>query len=548
MKKPSVAESRLSAFFSTLSAELRDRQQIDASPSVDRFLLRATKKARFTGTDLRQKAVDGFVELNSSLSNFTLSLSQDQTRNAKHFITVVLERYTSLVCPSELYLDGKTYPNVQETLNEDFLYDNWRFGPGASHEVSGTHVVDKIIQNMTCTTRAIPRVHRLRRTNPYFLSLDAHNGSDGILEIRGSKLDTVPKNQDTERTIAIEPSGNMVLKLAAGLYLEGALRYIGLDIRKQQPINKALAYSGSITGRLATLDLKSASDRISVDLVRALMPTKWFDLLMSLRSEEIKLPNGEWVKLNMISTMGNGFTFPLMTLLLVSLIYAYRCDSRSRSVGFIDWSETAVFGDDIIIPVGEYEICKDTLLRAGFVINDDKSYRDGFFRESCGGDYYAGQDVTPVYVRSLRDDSEIYVAINQLLGWCARNRTFLPRSIMLLRGMLQGSCHLIPEWCSETSGILCRSVKRRYKLLETLQDPKIVSDDHWFLLPLASGGYVYSSGRHIVGLPRPDRNTRRSRVAFARLPKGYLDGWDPVTRSFDESRTVELYVELTTPR
>ena len=34
-------------------------------------------------------------------------------------------------------------------------------------------------------------------------------------------------------------------------------------------------------------------------------------------------------------------------------------------------------------------------------VNDEKSFFSGYFRESCGGDYYRGHDVTPVKVGQL---------------------------------------------------------------------------------------------------------------------------------------------------
>jgi hypothetical protein len=38
----------------------------------------------------------------------------------------------------------------------------------------------------------------------------------------------------------------------------------------------------------------------------------------------------------------------------------------------------------------------DTLTILGLKVNDEKSFVKGFFRESCGSDYYMGHNVTPV--------------------------------------------------------------------------------------------------------------------------------------------------------
>jgi len=168
------------------------------------------------------------------------------------------------------------------------------------------------------------------------------------LIVDGSTLSTVPKNDKTDRTTATEPSGNMCLQLAVGSYIESVLRSIGLDIRTQEGKNKILAKLGSIFGHLVTIDLKSASDSILIELCRKLLPRQLFSFMLRIRSPETCLPDGEVVKLHMMSTMGNGFTFPMMTLLLVALIYAVRL-RRNGPTNYIDWKTCGVYGDDIIV-------------------------------------------------------------------------------------------------------------------------------------------------------------------------------------------------------
>jgi hypothetical protein len=402
-----VGEARLTTFFTTLLEEL-----LASGPqngAVHRQVQRARKRARFRREDLRGLAIADFLAINERVGEIQKNSPPSQVldrrilSNAQYFITNVLERFTSTF--DELA--------IQQPLEMSFLFSNWRFGPGASNGVKGTHTADKISQDMTCTALCEPLVLKLRRSSPYFTARDGHKGVSGTTLIGGSKLTTVPKNEDTERTIAIEPSGNMSLQLAAGMYLEGALRHIGLDIRNQQQKNIAMAKRGSQDGSIATLDLKSASDMISIDLVRALLPCAWFDLLIKLRSPTITVPSDgkagnedRQVELNMISTMGNGFTFPLMTLILVALIYGYRCTRGGPSL-YIDWSNTCVFGDDIIIPTHEYSGFVDVLTKAGLIVNYDKSYSAGSFRESCGGDFLNGVDVTPFYVKSLVAEPDV---------------------------------------------------------------------------------------------------------------------------------------------
>jgi hypothetical protein len=42
---------------------------------------------------------------------------------------------------------------------------------------------------------------------------------------------------------------------------------------------------------------------------------------------------------------------------------------------------------------------------AGLCVNKQKSFVKGFFRESCGKEYYRGVDITPCRLRALPDDS-----------------------------------------------------------------------------------------------------------------------------------------------
>lgn len=545
MSKGSVKceEKRLTAFFDTLLEELLDKGPQNAA--VSRQVQRARKRARFLREDLRGKAIADFLATNKKVGELQLhnppSLALDKRiiANARYFILNVLERYTSSF--DELA--------IQQPLEMSYLWSNWRFGPGASNGIQGTHTAEKIYKDMTCTALCEPLVLKLRSYNPYFIARDGQKGVKGTTQVEGSRLTTVPKNEDTERTIAIEPSGNMCLQLAAGMYLEGALRRIGLDIRNQQLKNKAMAKRGSEKGDVATLDLKSASDMISIDLVRALMPGSWFDLLMKLRSPMITVPidgkdgnSGMQVELQMISTMGNGFTFPLMTLVLVALIYGYRCLHGGPSL-YIDWSNTCVFGDDIIIPVHEYSGFVDVLTKAGLIVNLDKSFSEGAFRESCGGDYLNGVDITPFYVKSLANETDVYVVINQVLAWGARENLPLHRTLALLRSFIDGKPHLVPEWMNPNQGILTSGCPRRYTYLSLVQEKvPLPKEALHFSMPLACGGYIMAVPRKIEGLPVSavgdelfylprSKKLPRVKVRRSRLPQGYLDGWDPSYRS-----------------
>jgi len=520
-------------FFTTLQAELTHAPR-GGHPGKDfareRLCSRMRKRALLPNPGLKDKAIDNFLQLNEAVKGTSISLANREIHLASLFIRFVLEKQTRSYDP-----DG-----VQEVLHWPAVFDQWRFGPGASNGITGTHVAEKVGQVMTTTLSNKPLTDQIRMMSPYHRAKDGAYGAGSSL-IEGSKLAVVPKNEDTMRTIAIEPSGNMAVQLGAGRYIEDALRGIGLDIKTQQPKNKLLALRGSLDGQLSTIDLKSASDLITLDLVRLLWPPEWFDLFEKSRSARMKVRD-EYITLNMISTMGNGFTFPMMTLTLLSLVVANRVLLSNFEVSHrrVDWKRTAVFGDDIIVPTAEFLPLCDMLTRAGLIVNNDKSYSAGPFRESCGGDYYEGYDVTPFYVKSLCSNAEIYVAINQLLQWCCKHNTSLPQSLAVLVSGIVGRVFFVPEWYGDDAGIRTALVARRFEYLRP-KPVRVRLRSLDFAVMLISGGYLIPGDKPDQMFFAPRVKNPKSEVRKGRLPEGWLSGWDPCLRSHQESdHVIEL--------
>lgn len=201
-----------------------------------------------------------------------------------------------------------------------------------------------------------------------------------------NRVTTVPKNWKTSRTIACEPTGNISLQLAFDEYLKEILPRWGVDLSNQD-LNMRKAQQGSLDGSLATIDLSAASDTLSYNTVAWLLPLPWFEYLNNVRCPFFKFGSDLFGKYAKFSSMGNGATFPLETL-----IFSACC----RAIGSKNFS---VYGDDIIV---ETELVSDLLklLRfLGFTPNEDKTFTTGLFRESCGGDFFQGVDITPFYLR-----------------------------------------------------------------------------------------------------------------------------------------------------
>jgi len=225
----------------------------------------------------------------------------------------------------------------------------------------------------------------------------------------GNVLFTVPKSTDIDRCAAKEPDLNMYMQRSAGNYIRWGLRSQGINLNDQS-VNRELARLGSINDSLATLDLSSASDSVSTELVALLLPDLWFSFLNAIRSQETCI-DGEWHKNEMFSSMGNGFTFELESLLFWAVSSSVR--DLLGCTGCV-----SVYGDDIIVEPTVADALLWVLPYVGFSVNESKSFIRGPFRESCGGHYYRGCNITPIYIRKpITRIRDAITFANQLRRW-----------------------------------------------------------------------------------------------------------------------------------
>lgn len=298
-----------------------------------------------------------------------------------------------------------------ETLLKPFCWDDaaryMSFGPGATSTLSrrNASTENKLQYGITATSDAAFLALVVWDYNGgWKAALDDHHVTRPNV-IRGSRIITVPKNAKTDRVIAIEPDLNMYIQKGLGGLIRHRLRAAGLDLDTAFEDNHRLAKVGSMDQSYATIDLKAASDTISKNLVEFLMPADWFSALDSARSKMSVLPCGTWVGLNKFSSMGNGFTFELESLIFWALCTAVM--SATKTKGHI-----SVFGDDIIVPTKVFNDVREILSHCGFTVNEKKTFRDGPFRESCGKHYFDGYDVTPFYLK--KEESTVLTVIQAL--------------------------------------------------------------------------------------------------------------------------------------
>lgn len=214
------------------------------------------------------------------------------------------------------------------------------------------------------TSSAFRYATQLRLTTPRWVGVKFN-------VVRGNEVFTVPKANDIDRCACKEPGMNQTLQRTVGDYIRGRLKScFGIDLNDQSR-NRSLARRGSITNRLATLDLSSASDSISCRLVDELLPLEWSHYLNQIRSRFGRLPDGRDLVWEKHSTMGNGYTFELESLLFYALVMsAIELERlrRGKDPASAHLKQlVSVYGDDIICPGHYYDSVVSALSMAGFV-------------------------------------------------------------------------------------------------------------------------------------------------------------------------------------
>jgi len=212
----------------------------------------------------------------------------------------------------------------------------------------------------------------------------------------------VPKDSRGPRLISCEPVDFQ--------WIQGGLRKAIVTLVERHPLtrnnvrftdqeaNRQYAQYGSTDGSFATLDLKEASDRVSLGLVRLLFPAHVFVCLESCRSLATVLPDGRELKLRKFAPMGSSLCFPIMALTIWALLAAAAPDEYTRK-------RILVYGDDVIVPRGYSRDAIEVLEAFGLLVNVLKCCTSGLFRESCGLDAFLGFDVTPLRLRTVWSSS-----------------------------------------------------------------------------------------------------------------------------------------------
>lgn len=295
-----------------------------------------------------------------------------------------------------------------------------------------------------------------------------------VTVVEGSEYFTVPKTATSLRGAAKEPELNMLCQKGIGSMIRRRLKRVRIDL-DDQTRNQYLAGCGSRTGSLATIDLESASDSVSLRLVQDLLPPEWYRFIEMTRSEKILLPDGRLHTLEKVSSMGNGFTFELESLIFWALSAAV------VDLSMVEDRRIGVYGDDIIVHHSCAPDLVNVLAYCGFSCNNEKTWISGPFRESCGSHFFNGVDVTPFYIKEDLDElGNRYHLVNQLNEWMYRYQ-------------------LVRSTCVEFHNYVVRQCLRRQDVVyvpphmdsKTGIYPPSASHVPGLVFSLKSSGYIY---------------------------------------------------------
>jgi hypothetical protein len=359
----------------------------------------------------KARAIEKFLMVQDDLRR-TMSTFQAPTLNPKHSSLWGVKDWDNLALLRARQL---VYQILGASPETDEWYARCGHGPGSTlgHPYSDRSLSAKFLIPMDMTSKCEPifldyfdwcRPLQVAYHMAY-PTMDWSRGFSPYVEVvQGNKLTTVPKTNEIDRTMASEPTGNMFLQQGLGRLMADRLVDFGVDFRTHQELHRQLAFIASITGSNATIDWSSASDTVGVELVEWLLPHKWWLAVDAVRCEHT-LVRGSWHENACFATMGNATTFPIETIVFYALGVAVADLSRHKSRSLIpEWDSirgvVSVFGDDCILPVTYASDFLRLAKSLGFRPNLEKSFWRGHFRESCGGDYFAGRNVRPLFIEA----------------------------------------------------------------------------------------------------------------------------------------------------
>lgn len=401
---PAFLQGMFSEVFDPITGSLKETPNIRMIKLI-RNVLRFFKKTEMSEASVERldyQAKSEFFRNDDNVERFIIS---DRVNHLIGIVSKVLLPTLSSKCPSlgaykhgpgavfEGLKGNQKWVSLVNAIKND-SFDTVLHGYG-DFEVSLTDLSDRDIL-----------VHQPAERLP---SLDRSSRSS-------AKLISVAKNSTSRRTITIEPLLNQFIQqglntILRDSILECSILRNSLTLTDQSK-NQVLALEGSLLDNWATIDLKSASDLLSIKLVESVFRhhPEFLKLAMACRSTHVQCPEFGTKHVSKFAGMGNALTFPVQSICftvvgIASILDTWGLKPTHRNVMRAS-RHIRVYGDDIIVNTDYAHQCVNWLEQVGLRINLNKSYLAGNFKESCGVDAFMGVDISPIYIRSMPDKLE----------------------------------------------------------------------------------------------------------------------------------------------
>lgn len=253
---------------------------------------------------------------------------------------------------------------------------------------------------------ALPRNHWKLYRKRHYAFLWKRHGRDVLKHVLlkvvtlvdYSRITTVPKDNEKARVIITCPLLDMLYQRAVAHSLIKTMRNaFGVTLSFSQHVHKLLIQNLEN----ATIDFANASNSNYLDTFDFFFEGTYLHrIIHQCRPHTVKYKE-HWHYLNMVAPMGCGFTFELMTFILLSVTRLL--DGRST-----------VFGDDVIIARDKANHFIALADRLGYKTNSKKTFTEGTFRESCGGFTSHGKYIRCFDFEWAEDYFDAVVLMNKL--------------------------------------------------------------------------------------------------------------------------------------
>lgn len=319
---------------------------------------------------------------------------------------------------------------------------------------------------------------------------------------RGSRGSSVYKDSEKRRFINIECLWDSVIQKMVGFAFRQCLKFNArIDLDDGQQYHRYL-----ISKPVTTVDESNASDSIVHKLCQKVLSfdSRLVDLLDVTRASfillDVESPTGRgtfahqksWFPVKKTSSMGNGYTFELLSLLLGSLVRYHDSDG-------------SVYGDDIICSNEAAEDIIEDIRAAGFIVNQKKSFVNKPFRESCGAFFLDNYGyITCFDIKWCHSVHDVITTVNKFGRIISKNQGWehplkdmivrlyndlLGKVPAFLRGPECGGNTNLPEWVEDVKFLkrqkpsaICKEMQQAYsKTANALTD-------QWKLVKQKSNG------------------------------------------------------------